>query len=394
MNTSFIERRNLLIEQHRRVVTMPNEVDASWTNGVWQRYINPVVTAEHVPVHWRYDLDPERNPYLLERLGINGVCNSGAILFEDRFYLVTRTEGYDRKSFFALACSENGIDNFHFVGQPLVIPETDQRDTNMYDMRLISHEDGWIYGIFCAERRDPEAGPCDQSSAVASAGIARTRNLIDWERLPDLQTPSPQQRNVVLHPTFVDGQYMFYTRPMDGFIDTGRGSGICYGLCASMEKPVISSEELIEDRRYHTVAEVKNGQGPAPLKTDHGWLHCAHGVRNTAAGLRYVLYMFLTDLAEPWRVIARPGGHVLGPRAEERVGDVSNVLFTNGWIQQGDEVYLYYASADTRMHVATSTIDKLVDYCLHTPSDPLFSADCVSQRNELIERNLRFMAGN
>jgi len=390
---AFIQRRDALLERHRRIVTTPNSVDTDWDNGIWTRYVNPCVTAEHAPIHWRYDMDEASNPRLLERLGINAVMNSGAIYWNDRFCLMTRTEGYDRKSFFALACSDNGIDNFHFVGKPIYVPHSSQNpaDTNTYDMRLVPHEDGWIYGQFCAERRPDNAAPHDQSAAHADAGLCRSKDLVTWERLPNLRTPSSQQRNVVLHPEFVNGKYMFYTRPMDGFIDTGTGSGICYGFCDSMENPVVSEERVVEGRRYHTINEVKNGQGPAPIKTDQGWLHCAHGVRNTAAGLRYVLYLFVTDLAEPWKLIARPGGHVLAPRDGERVGDVSNVLFSNGWAVRDQEVFLYYASCDTRMHVATSTIDTLLDYCFNTPEDALTSHDCVLQRTELIEKNLKVM---
>ncbi|MFW5830438.1 MAG: glycosidase [Planctomycetota bacterium] len=390
---AFMKRLSALKERHQRIITKPNSPDPDWDNGIWTRYVNPVLTDEHAPIHWRYDLDENSNPRLLERLGINAVMNSGAIYKDGTFIMMTRTEGYDRKSIFCLAESANGIDNWQFVGKPIVIPHSpvDPPDTNTYDMRLVPHEDGWIYGQFCAERRPEGAPPHDQSAAHADAGLCRTRDLVTWERLPNLRTPSSQQRNVVLHPELVNGKYLFYTRPMDGFIDTGTGSGICYGFCDDMSKPEISEERIVEGRRYHTINEVKNGQGPAPIKTDKGWLHCAHGVRNTAAGLRYVLYMLVTDLNEPWKVIARPGGHVLGPRGIERVGDVSNVLFTNGWAVRNEEVFLYYASCDTRMHVATSTIDTLLDYCFNTPEDALTSHDCAIQRGELIDKNLTIM---
>jgi 4-O-beta-D-mannosyl-D-glucose phosphorylase len=357
-------------------------------NGIYDRYQYPCLTCDHVPLDWRYDLNPATNPYLQERLGIGAVFNAGAIKFNDKYLVAARVEGVDRKSFFAIAESENGVDQFRFWDYPLVMPETQNPDVNVYDIRLTQHEDGWIYGVFCTERKDPNADRFDTSSAVASAGIARSKNLIDWVRLPDLETRSNQQRNVVLHPEFVQGLYAFYTRPQDGFIETGSGGGIAWGLCKDIENPVIDHEEIIDARVYHTIKEVKNGQGPAPLKTPKGWLHLAHGVRNTAAGLRYVLYLFLTDLEKPWQIIANPGGHFIAPLGEERVGDVSNVTFSNGWILDDDgKVFIYYASSDTRLHVATSDLDRLLDYVVHTPEDPLRSALCVQQRISLINSN-------
>jgi 4-O-beta-D-mannosyl-D-glucose phosphorylase len=325
---------------------------------------------------------------LMERLGVNGVFNAGAIALDGKIYLAARVEGWDRKSFFAIAESPNGVDHFRFWDEPVVMPETDDPDTNVYDIRLVQHADGWIYGLFCTERKDPQAAPGDLSSAVAQAGIARTRDLRAWERLPDLVTGSPQQRNVVLHPEFIDGQYAFYTRPQDDFIQAGSGGGIGWGLSHSMNPAVIDHETVIESRAYHTIKEVKNGEGPAPIKTPKGWLHLAHGVRNTAAGLRYVLYLYLSDLGEPWRVTARPGGYFMAPVGEERIGDVSNVLFSNGWVCQPDgTVLIYYASSDTRTHVAVSSVDRLLDYATNTPEDGLRSAASVQSRLDLIHRN-------
>jgi len=361
-------------------------------NGVVQRWQNPVVTAAHTPVIWRYDLDPATNPHLMERQGINATFNSGALYHEGKYLLCVRVEGADRKSFFAIAESPNGVDNFRFWDFPVVLPETEDPDTNVYDMRLVRHEDGWIYGQFCSERKDPAAPPGDTSQATAQGGLVRTRDLIHWERLPDLKTPSSQQRNVVLHPEFVDGRYAFYTRPQDGFIDVGGGGGIGWGLSAGMNPAVLESETIIDQRVYHTIKEVKNGQGPAPLRTPQGWLHLAHGVRNTAAGLRYVLYMFMTALDAPWRVTHLPAGHFMAPEDEERVGDVSNVLFSNGWIcNERNEVFIYYGSSDTRLHVATSSLEKLVDYCINTPEDGFRSALSVQQRIALIQKNLDFL---
>lgn len=357
-----------------------------------QRWQNPVVTAAHIPVIWRYDLDPATNPHLMERQGINATFNSGALYHEGKYLLCVRVEGADRKSFFAIAESPNGVDNFRFWDFPVVLPETEDPDTNVYDMRLVRHEDGWIYGQFCSERKDPAAPPGDTSQATAQGGLVRTRDLRHWERLPDLKTPSSQQRNVVLHPEFVDGKYAFYTRPQDGFIDVGGGGGIGWGLSAGMNPAVLESERIMEQRIYHTIKEVKNGQGPAPLRTPQGWLHLAHGVRNTAAGLRYVLYMFMSALEEPWRVTHLPAGHFMAPEDEERVGDVSNVLFSNGWIcNERNEVFIYYGSSDTRLHVATSSLEKLVDYCINTPEDGLRSALSVQQRIALIQKNLDFL---
>lgn len=358
-------------------------------NGIFERYKNPVLTADHVPLEWRYDFDPQSNPYFMERYGINGVFNAGAIKWKGKYLLVARVEGNDRKSFFAVAESTNGIDNFRFWETPLTIPETDDPDTNVYDMRLTAHEDGWIYGVFCSERKDPYAPAGDLSSAIASAGIARTRDLIRWERLPDLISES-QQRNVVLHPEFVEGKYAFYTRPQDGFIDTGKGGGIGWGLVENILYPEVKEEKIINHRYYHTIKETKNGEGPHPIKTPKGWLHLAHGVRGTAAGLRYVLYVYLTDLQQPDKLIAEPAGHLMAPQGEERVGDVSNVLFSNGWIADDDgTVFIYYASSDTRVHVAVSSVDRLLDYCLNTAPDGYRSALSVKNITDIISKNKR-----
>jgi 4-O-beta-D-mannosyl-D-glucose phosphorylase len=358
------------------------------SNGIYERYQFPVLTAAHAPIAWRYDLDRRTNPFLMERLAVNATFNAGALLHEGRFLVVARVEGADRKSFFAVAESPNGIDNFRFRDYPILMPETADPDTNVYDMRLVRHQDGWIYGLFCSERKDPLAPQWDTSSAVAQCGIARTHDFKVWQRLPDLQSKSPQQRNVVLHPEFVDGQYAFYTRPQDDFIQAGKGGGIGWGLAPSIENAVIDLEIILDNREYHTIQEVKNGLGPAPIKTQHGWLHLAHGVRNTAAGLRYVLYLFLTELDRPWVVTHKPAGYFLAPEGEERVGDVSNVVFSNGWIEgTKGQVFLYYASSDTRLHVATSTVPRLLDYVLNTPADPLRSRACVEQRYALIEKN-------
>ena len=386
----FERRVKEVTEAYERVVYRPNPPKKE-SNGVFTRYMFPVLTAAHAPIHWRYDLNPETNPFFMERLGVHAAFNAGAMLFEGRYVMVARVEGADRKSFFAVAESESPTEGFTFWDEPVVMPETDDPDVNVYDMRLTQHEDGWIYGVFCTERKDPNAPAGDLSSAIAQAGIARTKDLKNWERLADLKTSSPQQRNVVLHPEFVDGKYAFYTRPQDGFISAGSGGGIAWGLSESIENASIEKETLIDARLYHTIKEVKNGQGPAPIKTAEGWLHLAHGVRNTAAGLRYVLYLFVTDLKEPWKVIYAPGGHFMAPEDEERVGDVSNVLFSNGWIlDKNGSVYIYYASSDTRMHVAKSSVECLLDYAKHTPQDPLTSAKCVSQRIELIQRNQLF----
>ncbi len=380
-----------LAAQQEKLITRKNEVDTGFYNGLFQRYRYPVLTREHAPLHWRYDLNRETNPYFMERLGINAVMNSGAIELDGKFYLVARVEGNDRKSFFAVAESDNGTDNFRFWDYPILLPDTCPEETNVYDMRLTKHEDGWIYGVFCSESKDTSMG--DLSAAVAAAGIVRTKNLKDWERLPNLKTlNSPQQRNVVLHPEFVEGKYAFYTRPMDDFIDTGSGGGIGFGLCQDITHAVIDQEIITSKRKYHTITEVKNGAGAVPIKTDRGWIHIAHGVRNTAAGLRYVIYAFATALENPAEVIAEPSGLLIGPRGPERVGDVSNVVFTNGAIaRENGDVYIYYASSDTRMHVAVTTMDKLIDYVFNTPEDPLRSVECVAQRCEMIGKNLELL---
>jgi 4-O-beta-D-mannosyl-D-glucose phosphorylase len=386
----FEWRLDSLNRQHQALINRKNEKLESPT-GIYHRYKYPVLTAEHIPLDWRYDLNRRDNPFLMERLGVNSVFNVGAIKLGKKYYLAARVEGVDRKSFFAVAQSPNGVDQFRFFDRPVEMPEKSKAETNVYDMRLVQHQDGWIYGLFCVESKDPTAPAHDTSSAAAQAGIARTKDLKLWERLDDLKSPSPQQRNVVLHPEFVNGKYAFYTRPQDGFIDTGLGGGIGWGLSESMEHAEIKKETIIDAKVYHTIKEVKNGQGPAPIKTPRGWLHLAHGVRNTAAGLRYVVYMFMTALDEPWRITHAPGGYFMAPQNEERVGDVSNVLFSNGWIADDDgAVYIYYGSSDTRTHVAVSTIEKLVDYVIHTPQDPGRTYLCVQQRIELINKNKRF----
>lgn len=389
--SEFMQKLKTLKTEHDKLITRKNRPQAQ-NNGVYERYENPVLTNEHAPIHWRYDLNPDTNPFLMERIGVNAAFNPGAIELNGKYYLMVRAEGVDRKSFFAVAESDSPVDGFKFWDFPVLLPETEDPDINVYDMRLVKHADGWIYGLFCTERKDPSAPPSDTSSAVAQGGIARTKDLVTWERLPDLQTPSPQQRNVVLHPEFVDGKYAFYTRPQDGFIDAGAGGGIGWGLSESMNPAIVNKETIVDERKYHTIKEVKNGQGPAPIKTEKGWLHIAHGVRNTAAGLRYVLYTFITSLNEPNKVIHAPGGHLIAPEGIERVGDVSNVVFCNGVIAKDNgEVYIYYASSDTRIHVAATTVDKLVDAAIHTPEDPLRSRACVEQRSELIARNLELM---
>jgi 4-O-beta-D-mannosyl-D-glucose phosphorylase len=380
--------RERLFAEHEALIQRPNE-PLHESNGWFRRYRYPVLTAAHTPLFWRYDLDPATNPFCMERLGINAAFNVGAMEWHGNVVLMARVEGADRKSFFAVAESANGIDGFRFWDYPVVMPETAEPETNIYDMRLTAHQDGWIYGLFCAERKDPAAAPGDLSSAVAQCGIARTHDLKEWERLDDLRTPSAQQRNCVLHAEFVDGKYAFYTRPQDSFIEAGRGGGIGWGLAANMEHAVIEEETIMDRREYHTINEVKNGLGPAPIKTAKGWLHLAHGVRNTAAGLRYVLYCFLCELDQPWKAIAKPGGYFLAPQGEERVGDVSNVAFSNGWVQRGEQVLIYYGASDTRTYVAETTVDRLLDYVINTPPDPLRSAACVQQRIALIERNLR-----
>lgn len=389
---AFEQRLQQLNLEYERLIHRKNEELAS-QNGIYSRYQYPVITREHVPPAWRFDLNYQTNPHLLERLGINATFNAGAMLWRGNVILVVRVEGYDRKSFFAIAESETGVDNFRFWDYPIELPQTDPPETNVYDMRLTEHEDGWIYGVFCAERKDPNAPPGNESAAIASAGIARTKDLIHWERLPNLVTPSPQQRNVVLHPEFVNGKYAFYTRPMDGFITTGSGGGIGWALCDDIQHPVVSEEKIIDAKIYHTIKEEKNGQGPAPIKTSEGWLHLAHGVRNTASGLRYVLYLFMTDLDDPSKVIYAPGGYFMAPQGNEYIGDVYDVLFSNGWVLKADgEVLIYYGAADTRVHVARSHIDLLVDYVKNTPPDALCSAACVQQRIQMIKRNFELMS--
>ncbi|MCI7522746.1 glycoside hydrolase family 130 protein [Roseburia hominis] len=387
------ERYYIEKEKQEKLLARKNE-KSDFYNGVFDRYEYPVLTREHIPLTWRYDLNPDTNPHFMERLGINAVMNSGAIELNGKYYLVARIEGNDRKSFFGVAESDNGIDGFRFWDYPILLPDTCPEETNVYDMRLTKHEDGYIYGVFCSESKDTSVS--DLSAAVAAAGIVRTKDLKTWERLPNLITlRSPQQRNVVLHPEFVDGKYAFYTRPMDDFIETGSGGGIGFGLCEDITHAVIDEEKMTSLRKYHTITEAKNGAGATPIKTEKGWIHIAHGVRNTAAGLRYVIYAFATDLKDPSKVIAEPSGLLIGPRGEERVGDVSNVVFTNGAIvNEKNEVFIYYASSDTRMHVATTTVEKLVDYVFHTPSDPGRSVECVAQRCGLIEKNLAFLKAN
>ena len=373
------------------LINRKNEIDPDFYNGIYDRYKYPVLTREHAPLIWQYDFNPETNPYFMKRLGINAVRNSGAIELNGKYYLVARVEGDDRKSFFAVAESDSPVDGFRFWDYPVLLPDTCPEETNVYDMRLTRHEDGYIYGVFCSESKDTSVN--DLSAAVAAAGIVRTKDLKTWERLDNLTTlHSPQQRNVVLHPEFVNGKYAFYTRPMDDFIDTGSGGGIGFGLCDDIEHAVIDEEKMTSLRKYHTITEVKNGAGAVPIKTEKGWIHIAHGVRNTAAGLRYVIYAFATDLKDPSMVIAEPSGMLLGPRGAERVGDVSNVVFTNGAITtENGDVYIYYASSDTRMHVASTTIDKLIDYVFNTPKDPLRSVECVAQRCDLIKKNLEYL---
>jgi len=386
------ERLNALIAQNNALVTRPNETREDLYDGVFTRYRYPVLTGQHAPVYWRFDLNPATNPYLIQRLGVNAAMNSGAIYLNDRFYLVPRMEGQDRKSFFALCESPNGIDNFRFHDRPIVFEDSDDPGTNLYDMRLVPHEDGWIYGIFCVERRPKDAPAHDQSVAEAQCGIVRTKDLRSWERLPDFRSPSPQQRNVVLHPEFVDGKYAWYTRPQDGFIDAGSGGGIGWALSESISPAVVEEEAIINHRVYHTIKEVKNGAGAPPIKTEKGWLHIAHGVRACASGLRYVLYAFLTDLKAPDRVIAEPGGYLMAPVEDEYVGDVFNVLFSNGCAVRGEELFLYYAACDTRLHVATTTLPRILDYVLNNPADALNTMACTRQRVDLIDRNLAYAA--
>lgn len=389
-NTKPIEKiRNFdeLMKNHQELLSRKNQ-PKTHSNGIFTRYLFPIVTPEHTPIEWRYDLNASTNPFGMERIGINATFNAGAMKWNGKYLLAVRVEGTDRKSFIAIAESPNGIDNFQFWEKPCVIPQLDEPDTNIYDMRLTHHEDGWIYGIFCTERKDPKAPKADTSSAIANAGIARTKDLIHWERLPDLVSNTGQQRNVVLHPEFINGKYALYTRPQDGFIDVGSGGGIGLGFIEDMAKPIVQDEKIIFGKVYHTIYELKNGLGPAPIKTEKGWLHLAHGVRNTAAGLRYTLYLFMTDLHDISKVTHIPGGHFLAPEGSERLGDVSNVLFSNGWIEDQDgTVYIYYASSDTRMHVAVSTVEKLVDYVMHTPEDTFTSFGSVNTIINQVDRN-------
>ena len=386
----FQKKCEEIMQRYEAVVTRKNE-KTDFYNGIYDRYKYPVLTRDHIPPFWKFDMNPETNPYFMERLGVNCVFNSGAIELDGKFYLVARVEGNDRKSFFAVAESDNGIDGFCFWDYPILLDDVCPEETNVYDMRLTKHEDGYIYGVFCSESKDTTVN--DLSAAVAAAGIVRTKDLKTWERLENLKTlNSPQQRNVVLHPEFVDGKYAFYTRPMDDFIDTGSGGGVGFGLCDDITHAVIDEEIITSKRKYHTITEAKNGAGATPIKTDKGWIHIAHGVRNTAAGLRYVIYAFATSLEDPTKVIAEPSGFLIAPLGSERVGDVSNVVFTNGAIARDNgEVYIYYASSDTRLHVATTTMDKLIDYVFNTPEDPLRSVKCVEQRCDFIRKNLEYM---
>ncbi len=384
----FEQKLKQLNLEYVELIHRKNEEIAS-PNGIYHRFRDPIITREHIPPFWRFDLNYATNPNLLERLGVNATFNAGAIMLQGKVLLVVRVEGSDRKSFFAIAESETGVDQFKFWDYPISLPQNESPDTNVYDMRLTAHEDGWIYGVFCTETKDPNAPVDNESAAIASAGIVRTHDLMHWERLSNLATRSPQQRNVVLHPEFVNGKYAFYTRPMDGFITTGSGGGIGWACCDDIRHPVVSMEKIIDRKIYHTIKEEKNGQGPAPIKTSEGWLHLAHGVRNTAAGLRYVLYMFMTDLNDPSKVIYAPGGYFMAPQGNEYIGDVYDVLFSNGWVlKENGEVLIYYGAADTRVHVARSYLDLLVDYVKNTPPDARHSAACVEQRIQLIKRNL------
>jgi len=387
MHSDFNLRQKEITSQHEVLINKKNNPLFS-VNGIYNRYENPILTREHIPLNWRYDLNEETNPFFMERIGFNAVFNAGAIKIDGKYLLAARVEGNDRKSFFAIAESPNGIDNFKFWDQPITIPQLDKFDTNIYDMRLTQHDDGYIYGVFCSEHKDPSAPKGDTSTAIANAGIVRTKNLKDWERLPDLISTSGQQRNVVLFPHLIQGKYAFFTRPQDGFVNTGKGGGIGFGLSDTIEKPEVKEEKIVDPKTYHTIYEVKNGLGPAPIKTDKGWLNLAHGVRNTAAGLRYTLYMFISNIDRPWEITHKPHGHFIAPLKEERLGDVSNVVFSNGWITDDDgKVYIYYASSDTRMHVATSTIDQLLDYCINSPKDEFYSYLSVKTINKLIEEN-------
>ena len=388
INTNFEKRKIKIEKEFQQLIENKNEPQSTMGNGIFNRYKNPVVTASHTPLQWRYDLNEATNPFLMERIGINATFNAGAMKWNNKYILAVRVEGVDRKSFFAIAESPNGIDNFKFWEKPCVIPQIEEVDTNVYDMRLVHHEDGWIYGIFCTERKDPNTPKSDTSSAIANAGIVRTKDLVNWERLPDLISNTGQQRNVVLHPEFVNGKYALYTRPQDGFIDVGNGGGIGLGFIDDTKNPVVKEEKIIFGKQYHTIYELKNGLGPAPIKTEKGWLHLAHGVRNTAAGLRYTLYMFMTDLNDISKVTHIPAGHFMAPEGMERIGDVSNVLFSNGWIEDEDgTVFIYYASSDTRMHVAVSSVERLVDYVMNSPEDTFTSAGSVNTIIEQVNKN-------
>lgn len=390
-NNLFKSRFTRIQKESEELITRKNEEVFS-TNGIYTRYKNPVLTREHIPLHWRFDFNPATNPGFMERIGFNATFNAGAIKWEGKYLLAVRVEGNDRKSLFAIAESPNGIDNFRFRERPITMPQSDAPDTNVYDMRLTKHDDGYIYGVFCTERKDPSAPEGDTSSAVAAAGIARTKNLNEWERLPDLISTTGQQRNVVLFPHLINGKYAFFTRPQDRFIDAGSGGGIGFGLSDSITKAIVKEETIVDPRIYHTIYELKNGLGPAPIRTDKGWLQLAHGVRNTAAGLRYTLYAFLSDLEKPWIVTHKPAGHFISPLGEERVGDVSNVVFSNGWIADDDgKLFIYYASSDTRMHVAVSTVKQMLDYCINSPQDEFYSSASVKRINKLIDNNLKFM---
>lgn len=383
--TDFQSKVNAVRQRYKELIERKN-IPLETKNGIFTRYRYPILTADHTPLEWRYDFDEKDNPYFEQRIMMNATLNSGAIKWNGRYILVVRVEGADRKSFFAVAESPNGIDHFRFWNEPVTMPDSTVPATNVYDMRLTAHEDGYIYGIFCVERHD-DNHPEDLSAATATAGIARTKDFVNWERLPDLLTKT-QQRNVVLHPEFVEGKYALYTRPQDGFIDTGSGGGIGWALVEDITHAVIGFEQIINMRHYHTIMEVKNGEGPHPLKTDQGWLHLAHGVRGCASGLRYVLYLYMTALDDPTRVIAQPGGYFLVPEGDEYIGDVMNVVFSNGWVKDDDgRVLIYYASSDTRMHVATSTVDQLVDYCQHTPEDRLTTSGSVETIKQLIAKN-------
>lgn len=392
MKKMFADRLENIESRHKEIIQRKNKKVKPSKSGVYERYEHPVLTADHIPLEWKYDFNEKTNPFFLERIGINAVLNPGAIKWNNKYLLMARVEGVDRKSFFAIAESPNGVDHFKFWDRPVLMPKLDNQETNFYDVRLTSHEDGWVYGLFCTEMRDPSAPDGNQSDAIAQCGIARTKDMISWERLKNLSTHSAQQRNVVLHPEFVNGKYAFYTRPQDSFIEAGKGGGIGFGLATNMEQAEIEHESIIDQKIYHTVYELKNGQGPTPIKTPQGWIHLAHGVRNTAAGLRYVLYIFVTDLKDPSKQLYKPGGYFLAPEGEERIGDVSNVVFSNGWITDDDgTVYIYYASSDTRIHVAVSSVEKLLDYAMHTPADQFSSAHSVQHINQLIEQNEKLL---